>query len=117
MALADRLESFRAAQPGCRIAVYTDLAAGMALASAAATPVGQETVDELAATAAALLADPTDDAAADLTPGMTRFAARSPADAEDAICCICAPETDLRALQAAAGELLAALAADQAGRR
>lgn len=112
MNITTELDKVRTAVPGCLTVAYADLSSGLVLSVSAARRQRQETLDELCATASALLDGAAAERAADdllgavtgidealrLTPGETLAVLRSEADPVEAICCVGTGEMDVARL-------------------
>lgn len=117
----EALRRFRARLPDCDLAVYADLGARTVLAADGALRVPQEYLDALCDCGAVLFAaadaaeagrggDPACEVVF-LGPTGGRGFFRLPEEPGEALCCIFAPETDLRRLAAEAQAALAGGAA------
>lgn len=97
---------------GCESIAFVDLSTRMVLVSNASTPESQDTLNMLC-TEAVMLLDTGQVAMAAGSDQLHLFL-RSSAEPADALCCICTPDTDFRALVPAAQACLASISGDNA---
>lgn len=128
MTIAARLDGLRRDFPGCKLAAFADLGAGMVLAASAAPRPPQERLDQLCGAAVELLAG---DSAARVASICQEPAAgwplhaiaidgqdiclylRSEHEPTDALCCVVDPAEELEAFLPAARRNLDAISAGQ----
>ena len=101
MGVEDQLQALRADFPGCAIVAFADLGTRIVLVSASEGTARRDTLDGLCAGAVELFtaAQAAGEEGADLVLrshlGKIELALRDPASADEALCAICAPETDV----------------------
>ena len=107
------LHTFRNSLTDCDVAAYVDLGSRTVLSSDGALNYAQEYLDALCASAADLFATaPSDESGLVenvlfFSPTGSRFFVRNPAEPNEALCCICAPDADVDQLIEAARTALA----------
>ncbi|MEM0934690.1 MAG: hypothetical protein AAF646_03765 [Pseudomonadota bacterium] len=116
MGVEDELGALRAAFPGCSIIAFADLEARIVLVSSSASTARRDTLDGMCSSAVAMFAaaERAGEHAADTVlrsqNGSLEVALRDPVRRDDALCAICAPETDLDGYLLRARAVLDALA-------
>ncbi len=124
MAIAEHLNALQDGFADCQIAAYVDLSARMVLSSASKLAVPQEKLDMLCDKAAAVLADRdaagviSNDTAQPLQRAIILLGDtvhvfhRSPADPDEALCCVCAAGVDISAFLSSAQSGVEAIGAE-----
>ncbi len=107
MDVAQALDALRADVAGCELAAFTDLSSKMVLCVSAAGRRAQEELDALSEIAETVLAGSVAEAAQSLIGGQLPASAmtmtnvdlrvflRSPSSENEALICVCAPNTDI----------------------
>lgn len=110
MDVSEALDKLRAEVTGCELAAFTDLSSKMVLCVSASGRRAQEELDalsEIAVTvlegavaegALSLLEDQKPDSAMALTNVDLRVFLRSPSTVNEALICVCSPQTDIAAI-------------------
>lgn len=124
MAIAEHLKALQDEFIDCQIAAYVDLSAKMVLSSSTQLAVPQEKLDLLCQKAAAILANEdaatflSGDAAEPLQSAIivlgdsVNVFHRSPADPDEALCCVCAVGVDIETFLSSAQNGVAAIGAE-----
>lgn len=97
MAIQDTLEEVRDAVPSAETAAFLDLRAGMVLKSVSGVDQPQERLDELSGAADLVLGGAEGDAAEAIAMSATATLVfcRAASDPGEALCLICAPDTNV----------------------
>jgi hypothetical protein len=120
MGIADDLTALRRDFPDCRIATFADLSSGLVLSTSAEARLPQERLDRFLRRAEALLDGPAGMAGATVLGGPVQLALvpegdglllaqRVPAEPDEVVICQCDTGTDIPAISARVGDILARL--------
>ena len=109
MEITSYLDALRRTQPGGETAAFVDFQSGTVLCSSAAIDPQQEFLDALCTTAIDMLSGPAGAAqhAMMLTPTDAVVLQRATAGATEALCLVCAPDSDLETISTAARQTAA----------
>ena len=111
MDVTEALDAMRSDIPGCSLLAFTDLGSRLVLCTSAASKPAQEDLDKLSELAQMMLSGPVSEGALPalageggdvlvgsamlMSDGDVKVFLRASAEAQEALVCVCAPETDL----------------------